>query len=96
MKEKQTKTCRDCETEVKGRAKLCQECKDKIKEKSEKPHYSFESKLRCTAFKKTYPAFMGVRCNTLMNADGTINGGSQKNWQCPMCGRKTRTDGKLI
>ena len=85
-----------CEVTVKGRAKLCPVCKDKEKKAKEKPQYSHESKIRCTAFAKSHPRFLNIHCDTVMKAVGTMEGGKVKRWECPKCGRKTRTEGKRI
>jgi len=66
--------------------------------KEEKPVYSHESKMRCTAYSKAYPRYLNKRCNAVMKADGTTQGGKIKIWLCPekRCGRRTQTEGKLI
>lgn len=53
---------------------------------AQEPAYSHPSKLRCT------------RCDTIMRADGTTQGGRVKCWQCPnpVCGRRQQTVGKEI
>ena len=69
--------------------------KDETKEE-DKPQYSHESKLRCTTFAKSHPRFLGVRCDAIMRAEKTTNGGKTKIWVCPKCGHRTPTEGKLI
>jgi hypothetical protein len=64
--------------------------------KEEKPVYSHESKIRCTAYAKSHPRFLDKRCDYVMKADGTTQGGKIKIWVCPKCGRRTQTEGKLI
>jgi len=62
----------------------------------EKPVYSHESKIRCPAKLKCYPAFLDKRCAAVMKCDQTLNGGKTKRWKCPKCGKFHRTEGKLI
>ena len=80
----------------KRRGRPAKQKEPKTEPKEEKPQYSHESKLRCTAFATSHPRFLDVRCGTIMRADGTVKSGMTKIWVCPKCGRRTQTEGKLI
>ena len=61
-----------------------------------KPVYQHVNRIRCNATSKSYPAFLGRKCGTIMRATGTNSGGKVKSWKCPTCGHTRATHGKEI